>query len=105
MVECWLIHSGHTRAVVFLAETFEMDFDRYRSNSGSEVKESVLIGAEPLSDIGSIGHGCRKSDHSNFGLFVHSADNNFQDSTPFLSEEMNFIENDQTYFFGVLSVF
>lgn len=79
---------------MFFAETFEVDFDRNRSDSWSEVKESVLIGSEPFSNIGSIGHGGRKSDHSDFGLFVHSADNNFQYGASFLSEEMNFIEDD-----------
>ena len=74
-------------------------------DSWPEVEESVLVGAEPFCNISAVGHGSWQSDHSDFRLFVHPANDNFQYGSSFLPKQMNFIKNNQTNLFGVLSVF
>lgn len=90
---------------MFLTESLEVNLNWDWPNSWPEVEESVLIGAEPFCNISAIGHGSGKSDHSDFRLFVHPANDNFQYGSSFLPKKMNFIKNDQANLFGVLSVF
>lgn len=93
MIECWFIHCPHTRAIMFLAESFKMNFYWNWAYSGSEVKESILVSSEPFSNISTVGHGSRKSDHSYLGFFIHSADNHFQNCSSFLAKQVDFIKN------------
>ena len=57
VVICRFVHGGHSRAVVFLAETFEVNLHGDWPNRGSEVEESISVGAKPLSNISAISHG------------------------------------------------
>ena len=57
MVKSGLVHCGHTRTIVFLAESFEVNLNGDWPDSWPEVEESVLVGAEPFCNISAVGHG------------------------------------------------
>lgn len=81
----WFIHCSHTRTVMLFTETFKMNLNWNWTNCRSEVKKSILISTKPFGNISTIGHSCWQTNHSYFWLFIHSANNNFQDCTSLLS--------------------
>lgn len=104
VIESWFVHGSHTWAVVLFTESFEVNLNGNRSNCWSKVEESVLISTKPFCHIRTVRHCCWQTDHSNLRFFVHSTHDNFKNCSSLLSQEMNFIENDQPNFFSVFSV-
>lgn len=102
MIKGWLIHGCHPRAIVFFAEPLEMDLNWNRPDSWSKIEEAVFICAEPLGNISAICHSRWKTNHSNFRLFIHPWNDNFENSASFLSQQMNLIEDNKPYLFSIL---
>lgn len=93
VIESRFIHGCHTRAIMLLAKAFEMNLYGDRSYCGPEIEETELISAKPFSNVRSISHCSRQAYHSYFIFFIHSRDNDFNDGTTILAEQMDFIKN------------
>lgn len=105
VVMSWLVHSGHPRAIVFFTKSFEMNLNRHRSDSGSEIEEPILIGSKPLGNISTICHSCWQPNHPNFILLIHSGNNNLNDSSSILAKQMDFIKDNKSDLFCIFSLF
>lgn len=94
--ECWFVHSGHSRTVVFFCEAFDVTVNGDWSNTWLEVKESISLNTEPISNISCI---CKCSGQTNdpdlwFRLFSnhsHSRYDDFKHRTSVLTKQMDFI--------------
>lgn len=84
VVECGLVHCGHTRTIMLLTEPFEVYLNRHWPDCRSEIEKPKLASPEPFSNIGSIGHGSGKPNHPDLILFIHSGNDDFDDGSSLL---------------------
>lgn len=104
VVEGWFVHRCHSRTIMFFAKAFEMNFYRNGSHIGSKVEKAVFVCSKPFSNICSVGHSGWETHHPDLSLFVHSRNDDLQNSSSFLSEQVDLIKNDKPNLLSVLSI-
>ena len=95
---------------MFPGKSGNVNFDGYGTNRWPEVEEAtpVSLDAEPVGQISSICYGRRESDNSQFVVGVRrdevgSRDDDLEDGASILTQQMDFVDDDESNGLNVVS--
>ena len=97
-IESGLVHGLHSRTVVLLGEAVEVYGYWTGTHLRFEVVEVLGLGAEPVGDVGAVGHGRGQPDHADRAVrlrsdVVHPAHDHLDHSPSILTQQMDLVQD------------